>query len=96
MKAEMVCLLSFEMFSLQRAVNRNLGGGCGFRWLLAVGCTFGPGFSPAAQRQMDPRVTALETRKSNGVGEYCEMTIIPYKNSDHMRLALLGFLALAY
>ncbi|KAJ0120619.1 hypothetical protein J7T55_015349 [Diaporthe amygdali] len=46
--------------------------------------------------QMDPRVTKVETRRSNGVGEYCEMTIIPYKNSDHMRSALLGFLALAY
>lgn len=46
--------------------------------------------------QMDPRVTNTKARQDNGVGEYCESTIIPYKDSDQMCPALLGFLALAY
>ena len=35
----------------------------------------------------------LDTRVDNGIGEYCDIDIINFKDSHKMRLVLLGFLA---
>jgi hypothetical protein len=51
---------------------------------------------PVHFTKMDTSVKDIEKRRTNGVGEWCEMKIVPYKDSDQMRRALLGFLALAY
>lgn len=57
-----------------------------FNWDMMVLCYF---------TQLDHTAT-VDTLITNGVGNYCEVEIIPFSESHRMRPSLLGFLANAY